>query len=248
MFFGSGQGGGAAPMSVDHINQFLAEAFGSGAMAGGTPQAAAQATTPPKAAPTSASTFRNLPRIKVRQVDLEANESNECSICIDEMNIGQEAIRIPCGHLYHEDCIKDWLGKSNECPVCRYELPTDNVEFEKGRKERMAGRKIRLRRNELTVKTAQELRRLAHFLCVDVSGCLEKSEFVNAILASSKVELVPCEGDPEPPEPTPVHAQAAADPLLTSMSIAELRRLAAARGVSLDGCIEKADIIRLLQA
>ncbi|OLP90009.1 E3 ubiquitin-protein ligase [Symbiodinium microadriaticum] len=70
------------------------------------------------------------------------------------------AIRLPCGHLFYEDAVKDWLKKSNEClelglvgPVCRWELPSDDAEHEKGRSERMAGRyqgSIRVKGSRLT--------------------------------------------------------------------------------------------------
>lgn len=241
------------------------------------PQEQQQQASPqkPSTAPTANATFRALPRIKVTVHDIAANESNECSICLDELVIGQPALRIPCGHLYHEDCVKDWLRKSNECPVCRYELPTDNAEFERGRRERMAGRRIRMKRSELTVKTAQELRHFASFLCVDVVGCLEKSEFVDRILASSKVQIIPSEGDEADPSfaplsppshtrcPAAMEAEASAHSAavlaaaaaagvdvadLGSKSVGDLKKVAKALGVSLDGCLEKADIVERIRA
>lgn len=33
---------------------------------------------------------------------------------------------MPCGHLYHDNCILTWLSKHNSCPSCRFELKTDN--------------------------------------------------------------------------------------------------------------------------
>merc|ERR1719343_1813791 len=115
-----------------------------------------------------------------------------------DLTAGETALRIPCGHLFHEDCVKDWLKKSNECPVCRFELPTDDAEYEKGRQSRMAGRKIRLRRADLDVKTVQELRRLAGFIAVNVRGCLEKSEIVERIASSPKVKIVEADQAPDP--------------------------------------------------
>merc|ERR1719188_87701 len=118
--------------------------------------------------PTSAATLRSLPRIKVTAYDIAANEGSECSICLGDLEVGEPALRIPCGHLFHEECVKDWLKKSNECPVCRFELPTDDAEYERGRQTRMASRKIRMRRVDLDVKSVQELKHLAHFIGVDV--------------------------------------------------------------------------------
>ncbi|PRQ17118.1 putative transcription factor C2H2 family [Rosa chinensis] len=32
-------------------------------------------------------------------------------------------IRLFCSHLYHEDCIFQWLVTSPLCPMCRYSVP-----------------------------------------------------------------------------------------------------------------------------
>jgi hypothetical protein len=47
-----------------------------------------------------------------------------CTICCDDMEVGTTAVRLPCAHIYHTDCITTWLSKFNTCPICRYALPT----------------------------------------------------------------------------------------------------------------------------
>ncbi|KAL2522232.1 E3 ubiquitin-protein ligase [Forsythia ovata] len=61
-----------------------------------------------------------------------------CAICKDSLNMGDMAKKLPCGHGYHGDCIVPWLGLRNSCPICRFELPTDDPEYEEERKKRVA--------------------------------------------------------------------------------------------------------------
>merc|ERR1712187_594071 len=79
---------------------------------------------------------------------------------------------------------------SNQCPVCRYELPTDDVAFEHGRRARMSNRRPRLRVKDLSAKSVKELRHLADHLGVRIQGCFEKRELVDAIVESGRVDII----------------------------------------------------------
>ncbi|CAL5327143.1 unnamed protein product [Camellia sinensis] len=46
-----------------------------------------------------------------------------CVVCQEEILVGFQAKRMPCGHVYHGDCIVRWLGASHLCPLCRFEMP-----------------------------------------------------------------------------------------------------------------------------
>jgi hypothetical protein len=85
------------------------------------------------APPASKSAVSALPTVKIAS---EA-EALACAICKDMVNIGEMATKLPCGHEYHGDCIVPWLGSRNSCPVCRFELPTDDPEYEEERKKRV---------------------------------------------------------------------------------------------------------------
>lgn len=48
----------------------------------------------------------------------------DCTICYDDHNklTAQNVFITPCGHLYHEQCIKEWTKNHSTCPFCRTEL------------------------------------------------------------------------------------------------------------------------------
>ncbi|CAL5001532.1 unnamed protein product [Urochloa decumbens] len=60
----------------------------------------------------------------------EEGEGDECAVCKDGVAAGQRAKRLPCSHRYHDECIVPWLQVRNSCPLCRFELPTDDPEYE----------------------------------------------------------------------------------------------------------------------
>ena len=52
------------------------------------------------------------------------NTQTECCICLDTFLHDIIALKLPCQHIYHKQCIVEWFTKSNECPTCRYQLDT----------------------------------------------------------------------------------------------------------------------------
>lgn len=85
--------------------------------------------------PASKTVVENLPSVVLTQENVENNDAI-CAVCKDDINIGEQAKQLPCSHRYHGDCIVPWLGIRNTCPVCRYELPTDDADYERRRTQR----------------------------------------------------------------------------------------------------------------
>ena len=52
----------------------------------------------------------------------EVTQSKECSICLCNFESSDRVGKLPCRHMYHEDCLNKWIDKHNTCPVCRLEL------------------------------------------------------------------------------------------------------------------------------
>ncbi|XP_059633342.1 E3 ubiquitin-protein ligase RING1-like [Cornus florida] len=79
--------------------------------------------------PASKSAVKALPSITVDDA-LLGSDLAQCAVCKDDFERGLEVKQMPCKHVYHSDCIFPWLELHNSCPVCRYELPTDDPDYE----------------------------------------------------------------------------------------------------------------------
>ncbi|KAF3945898.1 hypothetical protein CMV_027774 [Castanea mollissima] len=51
--------------------------------------------------------------------DVGKKEDVKCSICQEEYVVGDELGRLQCEHKFHVDCIEQWLGLKNCCPICK---------------------------------------------------------------------------------------------------------------------------------
>lgn len=49
----------------------------------------------------------------------------DCSICYEAIDIRKrrDYMLAPCNHLFHRECLVQWMDVKMECPVCRTELP-----------------------------------------------------------------------------------------------------------------------------
>lgn len=51
-------------------------------------------------------------------------EQETCAICQSEYEDQESIGKLQCGHEYHTDCIKQWLLRKKDCPMCRASVLT----------------------------------------------------------------------------------------------------------------------------
>ncbi|XP_062570495.1 E3 ubiquitin-protein ligase AMFR-like [Saccostrea cucullata] len=67
--------------------------------------------------------------------ELQGHNDN-CAVCWERMEVAR---KLPCGHLFHNSCLRSWLEQDTSCPTCRMSLnegpqvdPNLNVPDERG--------------------------------------------------------------------------------------------------------------------
>lgn len=88
------------------------------------------------------------------------NMKTECFVCltpIGELTVNElealegedrQIVEMPCDHTFHSQCLMPWLKQHNSCPTCRFELPTDDPDYEQ--------RKIRNMNNQAQARVGTE--------------------------------------------------------------------------------------------
>lgn len=51
----------------------------------------------------------------------------QCAVWLEEFVMGNEAKQMPYKHKFHGECIIPWLEFHSSCPICRYQLPSEDV-------------------------------------------------------------------------------------------------------------------------
>ena len=64
--------------------------------------------------------FEKLPEVKYDKN--KYSENYQCIICMEEFKIKEKVKLLPCGHIFHKNCIKEWLLKQKSCPFCKSEI------------------------------------------------------------------------------------------------------------------------------
>ena len=51
-------------------------------------------------------------------------KDENCTICVTKYQIGENIIELNCKHIFHIECISEWVKYKSECPVCRQSIDT----------------------------------------------------------------------------------------------------------------------------
>ena len=47
------------------------------------------------------------------------NHHVQCMICLSDYKDGESVRTLPCGHVYHKECVDRWLAINHNCPACK---------------------------------------------------------------------------------------------------------------------------------
>ncbi|KAH8310569.1 hypothetical protein KR044_002024 [Drosophila immigrans] len=61
---------------------------------------------------------------RVRRPSETDEDAEKCAICLSLFEIENDVRRLPCMHLFHTDCVDQWLVTNKHCPICRVDIET----------------------------------------------------------------------------------------------------------------------------
>lgn len=59
-----------------------------------------------------------------RSTDDTEDNTEKCTICLSEFEDNEDVRRLPCMHLFHIECVDQWLATNKRCPICRVDIET----------------------------------------------------------------------------------------------------------------------------
>ena len=71
--------------------------------------------------------INNLPETQIEDVNKLDSEKKNCVICLEDFKNKDKSIILPCIHLFHKNCINNWLKSKNICPICKFKLTRSNI-------------------------------------------------------------------------------------------------------------------------
>ncbi|OIW12753.1 hypothetical protein TanjilG_24686 [Lupinus angustifolius] len=72
----------------------------------------------------STDTIAGLPSVNYKTGGDQHGSNDSCVICRVDYEDGESLTVLSCKHLYHPECINNWLKINKVCPVCSTEVST----------------------------------------------------------------------------------------------------------------------------
>ncbi|CAD8103327.1 unnamed protein product [Paramecium sonneborni] len=60
-------------------------------------------------------------QVLIKQCTIQSLTNDCCTICLEDSGNPVE-IQLDCGHVFHKDCISEWLLREKHCPVCKRDI------------------------------------------------------------------------------------------------------------------------------
>ena len=70
-------------------------------------------------------TINNYPISKIKDINKLSEDKKRCTICLEDFKNNDDTIILPCIHIFHEECIKNWMKQNDSCPICKYQIKTE---------------------------------------------------------------------------------------------------------------------------
>ncbi|OMO68992.1 Zinc finger, RING-type [Corchorus capsularis] len=51
----------------------------------------------------------------------DPDDDTSCAICLEGFS-GNPCFKLPCSHVFHGECVAQWLWRKRSCPLCRFQL------------------------------------------------------------------------------------------------------------------------------
>ena len=59
--------------------------------------------------------------------DVEKLRSEQCPVCLTQMDDVEALVMLPCAHIFHRECVREVLETNPKCPYCRAHAPRKSM-------------------------------------------------------------------------------------------------------------------------
>jgi len=73
----------------------------------------------------SQAVLETLPELILDATHVRQGQENTCPICLSELCIGETGRMLRCTHVFHKQCVDEWLRVNASCPTCRKRILDD---------------------------------------------------------------------------------------------------------------------------